>query len=205
MLLQNTLWIVISFVAFAVVHSLTAGVGLPERLKQIIGSRSVDGWYRVAYNVFSVVTFMPVVYLMVSLPDSRIYVLGGLAAFALRFVQLAGAAGLLWALWSIDLFRFAGLRQAWAYLQGSALPLPYETLQQSGLYSLVRHPLYLFSLIILWATPNLSFNGLLFNICSTLYFGVGALIEEHRLEHVYGDAYRAYRRDVGWIIPRPPR
>ncbi|RME58991.1 MAG: isoprenylcysteine carboxylmethyltransferase family protein, partial [Caldilineae bacterium] len=37
---------------------------------------------------------------------------------------------------------------------------------------------------------------------ATLYFYVGSIHEEHRLERVYGDAYRAYRRRTPRLIPR---
>ena len=69
------------------------------------------------------------------------------------------------------------------------------------MYRYVRHPLYFFSLALIWATPVLTINWLWFNIGATLYFAVGSLVEERRLVRVYGDAYRQYQARVSWLIP----
>lgn len=204
-MIPNILWITLTFLAFAVVHSLTAGTSLPQRLKRIAAARVVDGWYRLGYNVFSFVTFAPVAAASALVPDAALYAIGGLAAFALRLIQLAALLGLGWSLWSIDFWRFAGLRQAWAYLSGEPLPLPDEPLQRGGVYALMRHPLYVFSLIVLWASPAGTLNSLVFNICATLYFVVGSQIEERRLFAVHGDSYGSYRRGVHWLPFRPNR
>jgi protein-S-isoprenylcysteine O-methyltransferase Ste14 len=204
-MIENIAWITLAFVAFAVVHSLTAGVSFPTRLKRMLPPRQVEGWYRLAYTVFSFVTFLPVMALTAFLADSTIYSLSGVAMIALRGLQLVAISGLTWALWSIDFFRFAGLRQAWAYLNGAELPLPDEPLQKRGIYSVMRHPLYVFSLAFLWASPVMTGNGLIFNICATLYFVIGAAIEERRLMSVYGDTYGNYRRDVPWVAVKPNR
>jgi protein-S-isoprenylcysteine O-methyltransferase Ste14 len=120
-----------------------------------------------------------------------------------RLAQLAGVAGLAGALFVTDVFRFAGISQAIAYLSGEPLPLQSVPLQTKGMYAVVRHPLYLFSLLTIWPMPTLTLNTLLFNSGATLYFVVGSLIEERRLEKVYGDAYRSYRRQVPWPVPIP--
>lgn len=195
-MLQNILWIGGAFVAFAAVHSLTAGAPFPGWLKKHVSPRSVDGWYRLAYNLFSVVTFLPVLFLAAALPDTSIYSLVGFTAVLMRGIQLIALLALAWALWSIDFLRFVGLRQAVAFLDGSPLPLPAEQLQRRGLYALTRHPLYVFSLVLLWVTPTLSLNGAIFNVCSALYFIIGASIEERRMARMFGDAYHDYRRDV---------
>jgi protein-S-isoprenylcysteine O-methyltransferase Ste14 len=204
-MLQNILWMTLAFVAFAVIHSLTAGTGVPTRLKRYLPPRMVDGWYRLAYNAFSFVTFLPVVLASALVPDRALFSASQLVALALRCLQLAALVGLAWSLWSIDFWRFAGLRQAWAYANGDMLPLRDEPLQQRGVYSLMRHPLYVFSLVFLWASPTLTLNGLLFNLCATLYFLIGAMIEERRLIAAYGDAYGDYRRAVHWLPTRSNR
>ena len=191
-------WITLTFVGFAVIHSLTAGKSFADRLKRSVPARVVDGWYRLAYNALSLLTFAPVLAVAVLMPDSSLYVVGRPLALVLRVVQLAALAGLGWSLWSIDFWRFAGLRQAWAYFNGDDLPLRDEPLQQNGVYALMRHPLYVFSLVALWANPIGTVSSLVFNICATLYFGIGSQIEERRLTAAYGDDYRHYRRTVRW-------
>lgn len=204
-MLQNIFWITGTFIFFAVVHSLTAGVALPNRLRKVLSGRLIDGWYRLIYNVFSLVTFSPIVVAMAIIPEKTLFAASAVLAWILRGVQVVALIGLAWSLWSIDFWRFAGLRQAAAYAMGDPLPLVGEPLQRRGIYSWIRHPLYFFSLIVLWANPVVTLNGLIFNICATLYFGIGAKIEERRLVDAYGETYETYRHAVSWLPIKPKR
>lgn len=205
LLLQNGAIILTAFAAFAGVHSLTAGRGLKDRLAERVDPRLVEGWFRLAYNVVSALTLLPVLGLIVALPDRVLYDVGRPWSLLLRAVQVTGLLGLAGALFVTDVWRFAGLRQAAAYLRGEPLPLPQEALQLNGMYRLVRHPLYFFSLLALWPAPTLSVNGLWFNVAATVYFIAGSLIEEGRLVRTYGDAYREYQQRVSWLLPLPRR
>jgi protein-S-isoprenylcysteine O-methyltransferase Ste14 len=191
------------FLLFGAIHSLTAGVAPKERLSTVFPARLVEGWYRLLYNLFSAITVAPVLIAVAILPDSMIYAVPPPWSLLFRLAQLAGVAGLVGALFVTDVFRFAGISQAVAYLSGAPLPLPTGSLQVKGMYAVVRHPLYLFSLLAIWPTPTLTLNMLIFNSGATLYFVVGSLIEERRLERAHGEAYRAYRRQVPWLLPLP--
>jgi flagellar biosynthesis chaperone FliJ len=64
---REVLWLFLG-----VVHSITASLGFKNFLRRSIG----DGFmrlYRLMYNVFSVVSFAPILYLMVALPDRSLY------------------------------------------------------------------------------------------------------------------------------------
>jgi len=124
-------------------------------------------------------------------------------AAVLIVLQLAALACLMLAVLQADPLRFAGLRQALAYWRGDPLPLPPEHLQTGGFYGLVRHPLYLFSLLTLWPTPIMTDSFLGFVVGATFYFLVGSMLEERRLAAEFGEDYRRYRRRVPWILPWP--
>lgn len=203
MVIRNVILILLAMAAFSAVHSLTAGFGVKRRLKGVFDERLVEGWYRLAYNVFSVASIVPVLLLMAALPDRVLYVVGPPCLFLLLGIQAVGVLGFLWGAFSVDLWRFLGVRQVLAYFSGEALPLPDETLQEGGIYKIVRHPLYLFSLLVIWPIPMMTLNLLVFNAGATVYLVVGSLIEERRLLDAYGETYRRYRRRVPWLIPRP--
>ncbi|MEM8861482.1 MAG: isoprenylcysteine carboxylmethyltransferase family protein, partial [Chloroflexota bacterium] len=76
-----------------------------------------------------------------------------------------------------------------------------ETLVVHGLYRFMRHPLYSFSLLFLWANPWMTRNYLILALLITTYFIVGSYIEEQRLEQDFGDAYTAYRKTAARFIP----
>jgi protein-S-isoprenylcysteine O-methyltransferase Ste14 len=201
--MRNALLISAALVGFGVVHSLVAGNRLKDALKQQLGERLVEGWYRLAYNVFAAITIMPTLALMALLPDQVVYYTRPPWNLAMLGIQAFGTLGLLVSLLFTDVLRFTGVRQAYAYLTGGPLPLPPERFQDRGMYALVRHPLYLFSLIAIWPQPIMTLNVLTFNIGATLYFAIGSWIEERRLARLYGQVYRDYCRRVPWPLPCP--
>jgi protein-S-isoprenylcysteine O-methyltransferase Ste14 len=127
----------------------------------------------------------------------------GAAAAAIHGLALLGllllAAGSL----QTNHFDLVGLRQVWLFDRGrtcESLPL-----HERGLYGIVRHPLMLGLLIVLWATPTLSAGRLLFAFVATVYILLGIRLEEWDLVRLYGAAYEDYRRRVPMLLPWPRR
>lgn len=196
-----------SFVLFAIIHSLTAGHAFRDWLGDRLGGRLVHGWYRLSYNVFSAITILAPAGLVAFLPDMVLYRVRMPWVVVLVLLQLAGAVGILIALLSTGVLEFAGVVQV-ARLLGNGPEDEQKSsprLQTGGVYRVVRHPLYLFGMMVIWALPVMTYNLLVFNVSSTLYFAIGSWIEEKRLERQFGEDYRAYRRRVPWLIPAPWR
>ncbi len=123
----------------------------------------------------------------------------GLGRWLLRAVSLAALVGFVWGIRSLKFFDPFGLRPILNRLRGKTpRPLP---LVAGGPYRWVRHPLYLFMLLMIWASPDLTADRLLFNIFWTLWVVVGTLLEERDLITEFGDTYREYRRKVPMLIP----
>jgi protein-S-isoprenylcysteine O-methyltransferase Ste14 len=100
----------------------------------------------------------------------------------------------------IDHFDLFGTRQVWLQLRRTAYThLPFRT---PGLYKVVRHPLYVGWIVAFWATPTMSLGHLLFAVGMTSYMLVAIPFEERDLVAVYGERYRAYRRQVPALLPR---
>ncbi len=193
--------VLILMFVYAVLHSILARLAVKARLRNALGERGYEGLYRLGYNAFAVVSLLPIFYRMATAPGPTVWQVGDGFGWVLRLVQLGALVALSVSLLQIDFLRFAGLRQALAYISGDPLPLPPEQMQYGGLYRLVRHPLYLFSIIFIWAEPTLSMARLQFNIASTLYFIFGSLLEERTLVALIGEPYRAYQRQVPWLVP----
>lgn len=186
---------------FGVLHSWLAGQNIKQAIRKRIGERSYHGFYRLGYNVFAVLTLLPPGLFVLSNPGQVIWQIDGVARLPLLAIQVVGLVGLVVSLLQIDFWRFAGLRQVNAYLSNQPLPLPDEPLQMNGLYRLVRHPLYLFSLLVIWPLDTMTESWLAFNLTSSLYFIFGSLLEERRLIAAYGQTYLEYRQRVPWLIP----
>jgi protein-S-isoprenylcysteine O-methyltransferase Ste14 len=198
------LWLAATFLLWALFHSVTAARPFKRWMQGVLGERAYAGLYRLVYNVVAVLTFVPVLYVLaVYVPATVIWRAPFPWAWVMLLIQALGVLGLLISLLQTDALSFLGLRQAWRYLRGAQAPQPPGALVTGGPYALVRHPLYLFSLLALWFTPLLTLNLLIFNLLATLYFWLGSLHEERRLLAEFGDVYRQYQMKVPALLPWP--
>jgi len=194
-------WVVILTVFFAVLHSILARLAIKSRVRAVVGNRRYEAFYRIVYNVLSVITFAPIFGVLYLYPGADVWSMSGAIAIVFRILQLIGLLGLGASLLQIDGGRFLGTKQVQAYLNDAPLPLPDEPLQTGGVYAIVRHPLYLFSLMVLWFTPSMSTSWFAFVVLSTIYFAVGSIFEERTMIEIFGEPYKAYQQDVPWLIP----
>jgi protein-S-isoprenylcysteine O-methyltransferase Ste14 len=117
---------------------------------------------------------------------------------------LPAAIGAWWGARALGEFDALGVRPALAVL-GRNKPDTPTVLTIRGPYRWVRHPLYLFSLIIIWCGPIFTLDRLLHNLLWSAWIVVGAGLEERDLVACFGDAYHAYRQSVPMLLPRSLR
>src|SRR5262245_12780658 len=121
-------------------------------------------------------------------------------------VQVIGAV--FWCGWAllflssflINHFELFGLQQTLLRLLGREPSSP--EFRTPLLYRYVRHPLYLGFILGFWAAPVMSAGHLLFAIGGTGYILVGIWFEERDMIAHFGARYRAYREQVGMLLPR---
>jgi len=198
---QETINIILALLAFGVLHSLTAAIGVKAVFVAMMGERAYLGLYRLFYNTVSAITLLPILLLMVAQPGAAVWALDGAAALGFYALQGLGLLGLAVSLLQIDGMAFLGVKQVAAYFAGEKLPLPPEPLAVGGVYALVRHPLYFFSLLFLWFSPQMSAAGLGLALGASVYFVVGSWLEERKLVRYFGQPYIEYQRRVAWMIP----
>lgn len=119
----------------------------------------------------------------------------GWAVVAALPLYLLGAAIYAWCVWDFATF-------------GRGTPAPIDAprkLVVRGLYRHVRNPMYVGVLAVLLGHAVLFGSAVLlvYAACvGTAFHLFVRLYEEPHLERLFGDAYRAYRADVGRWLPR---
>lgn len=198
-MLLNIVYLIAGVCAFSVLHTFTASVRMKERMKNAVGPRIFDGWYRAFYNALSSVTLLPL--LIVALhPSTTLWNVGKGLAFGFRVIEFAGIIGIVASLMLIDWKSFIGIRQVVQYFQPKEI-VATDTLITSGLYRFVRHPLYFFSLLVIWFVPVMTINWMIFSLLISLYFYIGSFYEEKKMVAQFGDSYRSYQRRVPRLFP----
>jgi len=179
---------------FFLQHSIMIRRGFKDRLKKIIPEE---------YNpaVFGLASSLPLIALVLFWQETPAVIAraGGIYYGLLRGLSIAGIAGFYWgvkSLGSFDPLGVVALRRLKENQQPETMPL-----KVSGPYRWVRHPLYFFSLIMIWSYPTLTHDRLLLNIIWSVWMVVATLLEERDLVHDFGDNYRTYQKKVPMLIP----
>jgi len=183
--------IYISF--FGVIHSFMATRWFKNRVYKFVDLQR----YRLTYSIVSVLLFIPIlsvwgasrnsspIIFAVSSPYSLISYLIMISATALFFLTTL----------QIDILEFLGLNDFFGKKDEDL------KLITNGFYRLCRHPMYFFAIIAIWAFPILKQIDMIGNGFITLYFIIGAWLEEQKMMEDFGSEYQEYRQNVSMFIP----
>lgn len=190
---MNILYILLSLLLWGIIHSILASLFFKTFLANTFGKSLMRG-YRLFYNFFSLLTFLPILYLVATLPDAPLYTIPAPISYAMILGQGLAAMLLLVGVLQTDTLYFVGLRQ----LFEEEKPAKFVT---SGLYRLVRHPLYTAGLLFLWLSSQVTVNSFTLYVAATIYIFIGAYFEERKLLREFGVAYVEYKARTPMLIP----
>jgi protein-S-isoprenylcysteine O-methyltransferase Ste14 len=198
---------------YAGVHSLLASRVVKQASARLVGERRRNAFYRPFYLVQSFGTLALLAVYIRRQPTRVLWDVLGPARWLMRAGQAASVTWAVWAASEIGLARVFGITSLGAYARGDA-HVPKEPEAQGpaeregrmyveGPFRWSRHPLNFAPIPIFWLNPTMTTRLLSFTIASTVYFFVGSIHEEHRLEQAYGDTYREYSESGrAFLIPR---
>ncbi len=150
--------------------------------------------YRLIYSVFSIIFFCYILLFSAGIKVFQLFPTSDLNTYLGYMLSAFGTIILVRAANAISMVGFLGL--------GS--PRKEERLSTSGIYSRVRHPLYVGITMIfigyLFVSPTLVSLTHLF--CLILYIPFGIKFEEQNLIHIYGNSYRNYQSEVPAFFPK---
>ena len=180
---------IVLFTIFALHHSIMARTGAKAWITRLVPAdleRSVYVW-------LASVLFLAVCWLWQPLPGV-VWETRGVVFWMLTAIQIAAVALTLRAAGIVGVWELAGVRQP-----DQTKPIEFRA---SGPFAIVRHPIYLGWVLIVFATPVMTTSRLLFAVVSTVYLIAAIPFEERSLVEAFGDKYPAYQRQLKWrLIP----
>lgn len=183
------------FILFAISHSLLASQWCKNLARRV--SEKMLPAYRLFYNLLSLGLLT---WVMADTGCGMVlYFAPGVWSLAMYLLQILVAVALFSCLRQTGVGNFLGIDQ----LHGSGDRQP--QMIDDGWYAVVRHPLYLLSIVFLILSPVMTAQRALLTVLAIPYFIIGGLLEEQRLVEEFGDRYRRYRQQVPFLIPWPRR
>ncbi|PKN91523.1 MAG: hypothetical protein CVU44_19400 [Chloroflexi bacterium HGW-Chloroflexi-6] len=195
--MNGTLLLVAASAIWGVVHSLLASHAAKDLSTRTFGPAATGRFYRFGYNIFSVISFLPVLALLVILPDQPLYSIPAPWLYLSLLGQALAVVALVVGVIQTGVWEFIGLSQLIRAENAEKAQLT-----TSGLYHYVRHPLYSAGLVFIWLTPAMTLNRLALWIVMSLYLIIGAIFEERKLLRDFGQQYAEYKTRTPMLIPR---
>lgn len=186
-------WDGILSVMFFIQHSLMIRKGFRARLSNIVPSYCNDAIFTLASSI--VLTGVAILWQ----PSTVLHELQGVTRWTARGIFFIGIIGIglgVKALKSFDPYGSTPIRDHF-----HKKPRRPQKFSIRGPYLWMRHPLYFFVLLLVWACPDLTLDRLIFNFLWTVWIIVGTVLEEKDLVSVFGGDYRQYQKRVPMLIP----
>ena len=181
------------FASFALHHSLFARTGVKRWLTRHVPpalERATFVWVASVLLLLVCVAWRPV--------GGSLYRHEGAVAWGHRGIVALGVLLTAAGARRLRPLELAGIEQA----RHHPRPRLDEPLVRTWPYSLVRHPIYLGWVLVVFGVPHMTGSRLLLATLSAAYLVAAVPLEERQLERTFGDAYRRYREQVRWrIVP----
>jgi methanethiol S-methyltransferase len=193
-LLLGLLWIF-----YCAVHSLLITTGVVRFFKNVLGAHFA--YYRLFYNVFSLLTLLPLVLYSRSLQyrDPMLFEWHGAWRILQSALLLMSALLFISGARHYSMSQFFGLQQVRRKQSRGALTASGD-FDTAGILSVVRHPWYVAVFLLLWAS-DLNRSTIIVNLILSAYLVVGTLLEERKLVLEFGDRYHEYQKIVSMFLP----
>lgn len=186
----------LAWTAYCTLHSAMISETATGFLKRKLGDSF--RFYRLFFNFIAVLTLIPVLRYSHSLGHEAIFRWEGVWSVPRYLLLACGILLVVAGVRHYDLGQFVGIGQLRGASSGGLAAG--GGIDSSGVLGLVRHPWYTAVVLLLWA-GDLDMAALVGNGVLTVYIVVGTLLEERKLVHEFGDAYRSYQRQVSMFVP----
>jgi protein-S-isoprenylcysteine O-methyltransferase Ste14 len=176
------------FAIFALHHSLLARTWFKRSIARLIpphAERSAYVWVASVLSIAMCALWRPV--------PGLVYQVDGWWRLPFWSLQAVGVVMTLHAARVIKPLELAGISQATGRASTGSI-------QIVGPFRVVRHPIYLAWMLMVFLTPLMTVNRVLFAGISSAYLILAIPWEEKSLVEGHGDSYRDYQRAVRWRV-----
>jgi len=156
-------------------------------------------FYRLIFNTISLITFIPLLYYSISYRGPLVFGWEGSLMIVKYFLLAMSIYLFIAGARHYSMSQFIGIHQIKTGQTDQTLS-ENNTFNISGILSVIRHPWYTSGIMIIWS-GDIYLSNLLNNIVISIYFVVGAFLEERKLLLEFGDKYREYQKNVSMLIP----
>jgi methanethiol S-methyltransferase len=196
-LTADNLFVALLWILWCALHSALVTKTVTDYMKQKLGYQY--RFYRLFYNIVSLVTIAPLLYYSVSHRGPLVFRWEG-SLVIVKYLLLAMSIYLFIAgAKHYSMWQFFGIHQIKTGQTGHTLS-EYNTFDAAGILGAVRHPWYTGGIMIIWSS-DIFLSTLLYNIVISIYFVIGAFLEERKLLLEFGERYREYQKNVSMFIP----
>lgn len=178
---------------FFIQHSMMVRKSFQDSLGSVVPSC----FHRAVYAVASGVVLLAL--MVFWQPTPILFSVQGIYRWLLRGAFLCSFFGFFWGVKALGDFDALGIQPIKARLQNREFPDAKFAVK--GPYKFVRHPLYMFTLVLLWCYPDVSADRLLLNIAFSAWIVAGTVLEERDLVAEFGQEYIAYQKNVPMLLP----
>lgn len=191
---QGLLWDGLLSMLFFVQHSGMVRRSFRDRLSLTIPRHYYPAVYAIASG-----TALAAVVILWQTSATLLFEIQGPLRWLPRAISMLAIAGSMWGLWALRTLDALGQDSITSRLGGKQ-QRPADFVVR-GPYVWVRHPLYFFTLVLIWSTPDMTADRLLFNLLWTSWIVVGAHLEETDLVAEFGERYRRFQETVPMLLP----
>ena len=187
-------WDALLCLVFFVQHSTMIRKGFRNRMAAIVPHHYTGALFTAASSAA-----LLILVLFWQNADQTIISLKGESRWVVHGVFFISLIGMIWGVRALRSFDMFGNQAILARIRASnevSMPLIIR-----GPYRWTRHPLYFFILVMIWSSPDVTTDRLLFNGLFTAWIVLGTRLEERDLVAEFGKTYLHYQNKVPMLIP----
>ncbi len=192
--MTSLFYLAILWIIWCFFHSWFIWTPVTLKIQSQLGKHKA--WFRIIYNIFSLITLLPVLLYWQSFDAGMVYEWNGWLLIVKYVLWGIASVYIIGGIWSYDLAEFMGIKQ----LDQSETDSSTESFSYRGIHRWVRHPWYAAVILLVWA-KDMDYADLVTAVILTNHVMVGTYLEEKKMVAAFGQSYLNYRKEVPAYFP----